>query len=206
MGERGFKKLWRRRAVRERDLVGQPIGITFYWGDFNGLTSPNGECPMAKKAENNTESKSEPKKQNNEPIKQGDKVAVHYIGRTDGVVFDSSRNMDPIEFVVGSGELIKGFDTAVIGMKVGDKKTIKIPPEQAYGAHEPKMVVTVPRQTMKLDAELKPGMRVEMTLPDGNHRILTIVKVEGDALTIDLNHPLAGKTLEFELEIMSVGN
>lgn len=154
---------------------------------------------MAKKTENKN------KQGSNDVIKQGDKVAVHYIGKADGVVFDSSRNMAPIEFVVGNREVIKGFEDAVIGMKTGEKKTITIPPDQAYGPHIDKMVVVVPRQTMRIDAELKPGMKVEMTLPGGNQRILTIVKLEGDALTIDLNHPLAGKTLVFEMEIMSAG-
>lgn len=182
-------------------------------GAFSFNISIIGACQMAKRSDDKPENKSGNKPRENaepgnspvgEAIKLGDKVAVHYVGRTDGVVFDSSRNMDPIEFVVGSREVIKGFEDAVIGMNVGDKKTIKIPPEQAYGPHVDKMVVTVPRQTMRLDAELKPGMRVEMTLPDGNRRVLTIVKIEGDALTIDLNHPLAGKTLEFELEIMRI--
>lgn len=166
---------------------------------------------MAKKDEMKEE-KSEMKKgpaekqTSSRTVKAGDKVAVHYVGRTEGIIFDSSRESAPIEFKVGSHEVIRGFEDAVIGMSPGQKKTIKIPPEQSYGEHVDKMVVAVPRQTIRIDAELKPGQRLEMTLPDGSRRVLTIVKVEGDAITIDLNHPLAGKTLEFEIEIMAVNN
>jgi len=138
-------------------------------------------------------------------IKSGDKIAVDYTGRVDGVVFDTSKGREPIGFTVGAHEVIGGFDEAVIGMEVGGKKTITIPPDKAYGPHVDKMVVIVPRQVIKLDGEFKPGMRLEMTLPDGTARLLTIVKIDGDAVTIDLNHPLAGKTLEFDLEIKSIG-
>ena len=138
-------------------------------------------------------------------VKQGDKILVEYTGRTEGKIFDTSRGREPLQFTVGNHEVIKGFDEAVIEMAVGGKKTITLNPEQAYGSHVDKMVVKIPRQAIKLDAELKPGMRLEMTDPEGHMRILTIVAIEGDAVTIDLNHPLAGKTLEFELEVVKIG-
>ena len=137
-------------------------------------------------------------------IKAGDKVTVDYTGRIEGVVFDTSTGREPLSFTVGAHEVISGFDEAVIGMSVGAKKTISIPPEKGYGPHVGKMVVVVPRQVLKISGELKEGVRLEMTLPDGTNRLLSIVKIDGDAVTIDLNHPLAGKTLEFDFEIKSI--
>ena len=149
-------------------------------------------------------------KQNSErssqKVKQGDRVSVHYTGKTQGKVFDTSKGREPLQFTVGTHEVIKGFDQAIDGMAVGESKTITIPPEEAYGTHMDKMVVKIPRQAIKLDAELKPGMRLEMTDPEGHMRILTIVAIEGDAVTVDLNHPLAGKTLEFELEVVKISD
>lgn len=136
----------------------------------------------------------------------GDRVLVEYTGRVDNIVFDTTQGRQPFEFLVGAKEVIKGFEDAVRKMKIGDKTTVKIPPEQAYGPHIDKMVVAVPRQTIRLDAELKPGQRLEMTLPEGTVRIITIVSIKGDAVTIDLNHPLAGKTLEFEVELKAINS
>jgi peptidylprolyl isomerase len=136
-----------------------------------------------------------------EQAQKGDTVQVHYTGRlTDGQVFDSSDGGDPLEFEVGAGEVIKGFDKGVEGMSVGDKKQIEIETDDAYGERVEQLVQTVSREGLNLDTEPQVGMNLLMQLPDGNQIPVAITEVTEDSITLDANHPLAGQKLVFEVE------
>jgi peptidylprolyl isomerase len=140
-----------------------------------------------------------------EPTKNGDRVRVHYTGRLeDGNEFDSSRGGQPLEFTVGAGEVIPGFDDAVRGMQVGESKTIEIGPDDAYGERREQLVQTVEREKMSLDFEPQEGMTLAMQLPDGNQIPVNVARVTETEVTLDANHPLAGEKLIFDLEL--VGN
>src|SRR5215213_4865500 len=136
-----------------------------------------------------------------EQAQKGDTVHVHYTGRlADGHVFDTSEDGDPLEFEVGAGEVIKGFDDGVEGMSVGDKKRIEIESAEAYGERVEGLVQTIPREGLNLDTEPLPGMILGMPLPDGNQISVTITEVTEDSVTLDANHPLAGEKLIFDVE------
>lgn len=141
-------------------------------------------------------------------VKKGDKVKVDYEGRLeDGEVFDSSMHGDhshPIEFEVGSGQVIKGFDEAVVGMEKGQEKEFEISPEEAYGQHNPDLQRDIPREVLPKDQEPKEGMVLMVGTPDGNQFPAKITGVENEKVTIDLNHPLAGKKLIFKIKVVEV--
>jgi peptidylprolyl isomerase len=139
-------------------------------------------------------------------VKKGDKVKVEYTGTLeDGSVFDSSDKHDtPIEFTVGSGQLIKGFENAVIGMKVGEEKEIKVPPDEAYGQHNPELVKDMPRNIFPENKEIAPGMIFLVSLQDGRQIPVWISKISENSVTVDLNPPLAGKTLTFKIKILEI--
>jgi FKBP-type peptidyl-prolyl cis-trans isomerase 2 len=138
-------------------------------------------------------------------IKEGDVACVHYTGKLDsGEVFDSSKDRNPLEFVVGSGQLIKGFDTAVIGMKIGDKKTAEMEPAEAYGERDEQRIQKVPREQLPKEPEPKEGMMLTIKTPTGQMFPAKIDKVETDVVMIDFNHPLAGKKLNFEIEVVDI--
>ncbi len=134
--------------------------------------------------------------------KNGDTVHVHYTGRLEsGEVFDTSEGGEPLEFEVGAGQVIPGFDDAVRGMNVGDKKTINIQSDDAYGPRVDSLVQAVPREGMNL-GEIEPevGMNLLMQLPDGNQIPVAITDVTDTHITLDANHPLAGHDLTFDIE------
>ncbi|HEX7999617.1 MAG TPA: peptidylprolyl isomerase [Pyrinomonadaceae bacterium] len=136
-----------------------------------------------------------------EPAKNGDTVRIHYTGRLEtGEVFDSSEGGDPLEFEVGSGQVIAGFDENVQGMSVGDKKTIEIEPENAYGERVEGLVGKVERAGLHLDGEPEVGMELALQLPDGQQIPVRITEVTDDTITFDANHPLAGEKLIFEIK------
>lgn len=138
-------------------------------------------------------------------IKKGNTVKVHYTGTLeDGSVFDSSEGGEPLQFEVGAGQLIKGFDEAVIGMQTGEEKTIKLPPEQAYGTHEPELTKKIPRASLPQDRAPEVGMILGLSTPDGQQIPARIIEVTQADITIDLNHPLAGKTLNFKIKVVEV--
>ena len=133
--------------------------------------------------------------------RSGDQVSVHYTGRlASGEVFDSSEGGEPLQFTVGAGEVIEGFDEAVRGMKVGDKKTINIESGDAYGERNDQLVQSVPRAGMNMDVEPQAGMSLIMQLPDGNQIPVAITEVNETHVTLDANHPLAGQDLTFDIE------
>ena len=137
----------------------------------------------------------------------GNRVRVHYIGRLDdGEVFDSSEGGTPLAFTVGSGQVIPGFENGVIGMAVGDTKTVHIPCADAYGEHQNDGVMQVPRGEFPSDMPLEIGSRVQGQQQSGEVVSFTIVAVSDAAVTLDANHPLAGKDLTFDLTLVSIDN
>ena len=139
-------------------------------------------------------------------VKTGNKVKVEYVGKLDdGSVFDSSEDHGkPLEFEVGSGHVIKGFDDAVLGMDEGDEKEFTIQPAEAYGQHDPTLVQKVPREVFPQEADLTAGLLFEAGLPTGEKVPAMITAVDEGIVTVDLNHPLAGKTLNFKIKLKEV--
>lgn len=138
-------------------------------------------------------------------VKSGDKVKVHYHGRlTNGETFDKSEGREPLEFEVGSGMVIKGFDDGVTGMAVGDKKTINIPYDEAYGPRNPEMIIDMPKDRFPKDMALEPGMPLMMSDNQGQQFQVVVTKIKDDSVELDANHPLAGQDLTFDLELVEI--
>jgi FKBP-type peptidyl-prolyl cis-trans isomerase 2 len=136
---------------------------------------------------------------------QGDTVKVHYTGTLDdGTVFDSSEGRDPLEFTIGSNSVIPGFESAVVGLTVGESTRVVIGPEDAYGPRLDGKVVVVERSRLPDEPEPEPGMVLQAQGPDGTV-LLTIADVADDQVTLDGNHPLAGQQLTFEIELAEIG-
>lgn len=141
-------------------------------------------------------------------INKGDTVKVDYEGKLeDGTVFDSSTHGDhshPLEVEVGAGKVIKGFDQALMGMKKGEEKEITLKPEEAYGQPNPELVKQFPRDKLPKEPDPKPGMMLMLQTPDGRQMPATIKEVGDSEVKIDMNHPLAGKTLIFKIKVLEV--
>ena len=137
----------------------------------------------------------------------GDTVKVHYTGTlADGSQFDSSEGRAPLEFTLGQGQLIPGFEKAVLGMTTGQKKTVTLPAAEAYGPHIAEMVIEVPQDDLPEGLEPQVGQQLQMTLESGRVTSVMVVSISEDTITIDANHPLAGKDLTFEIELVEVAN
>jgi len=137
--------------------------------------------------------------------KQGDTVKVNYTGKlSDGTIFDSSIGRHPMQFTVGKGQLIAGFEKAVLGMAAGDKKTVVIAVAEAYGPRQDSAVVEVERKNLPADLEAQIGQRLELTQEDDSTVLVTVMGASETSLTLDANHPLAGKELTFEIELLSI--
>lgn len=142
---------------------------------------------------------------NMQQVKNGDKVKVHYHGTlSDGSVFDSSEGRQPLEFEVGSGQVIPGFDNGVMGMQKGDKKTIQIPANEAYGDVQEDMIMEFPRDKFPADMVPEIGMQLNMSNGAGQQFPVVISEVKADVVMLDANHPLAGKDLIFDLELVEI--
>jgi peptidylprolyl isomerase len=138
-------------------------------------------------------------------VKNGDKVKVHYHGRlTSGETFDSSEGSQPLEFEVGSGMVIKGFDDGVTGMKVGDKRTINIPAESAYGEKNAEMLIEYPKSQFPPNIELEIGTQLVMSSASGQQFQVKIAEIKDDIVVLDANHPLAGEELIFDIELVEI--
>lgn len=138
-------------------------------------------------------------------VKKGDKVRVLYEGTfEDGEVFDSSENHDnePLEFVVGEGMVVKGFDDALLGMEIDETKKVTIKPEEGYGPVHEQAIQRIPKRMMPQDVEV--GTEIEIPLENGEYVPATIVKIVSDLVTVDMNHPLAGKTLIFTITLKEI--
>lgn len=137
--------------------------------------------------------------------KSGDIVAIHYTGKLeDGTVFDSSRDRDPLEFALGRGQVIPGFESAVMGMSLGESKTEVISSEQAYGPYRDEMVMVVDRQQIPADIPLEVGIQLQLQGPDGQAVPVLVSDVSENDVTLDANHPLAGETLIFDIELVGI--
>lgn len=137
--------------------------------------------------------------------KNGDTVQIHYTGKLDdGTVFDSSSGREPLTFTLGAGEVIPGFEMAVVGMSIGDAKTERIEADQAYGGHMEEMILVVPRDNMPEEMNPEIGMVVGLPTDEGDHMPAQIVDISEATITIDANHPLAGQALTFDLELVSI--
>ena len=138
-------------------------------------------------------------------VQNGDKIRIHYHGKLrSGDVFDSSNGREPLEFTVGSGQVIKGFDEGVKGMKVGDKKTIEIPVGEAYGEKEQERMLQFPIEQFPPDLKPEVGMQLMMSDGSGQQLPVTITEVKEDSVVLDANHPLAGQDLIFDLELVEI--
>jgi len=139
-------------------------------------------------------------------VKQGDLVAVHYTGKlADGTIFDTSYSRAPLQMKLGQGKLIAGFEKAVIGMSVGEKKTAIIPFAEAYGPRKSEAVVEMDRKNLPPGFIPQVGQRLELTQADDSTVLVSVTDVTDNSITIDANHPLAGKDLTFEIELVSIG-
>jgi len=177
-------------------------------------------CPLlffclgckSEKAENNNSS--EPKsvetetksKEDKMVVSKGDSVKVQYEGRLEsGEVFDKSSEDRPLEFIVGGGQIIPGFDKAVLGMENGEEKEVKIAPEEAYGEKKEELVIDVPKE--RLPENIEPAVGMVLQTQDtntGRSQMVTITEIDEDNVKIDFNHPLAGKTLTFKIEVVEI--
>jgi peptidylprolyl isomerase len=137
--------------------------------------------------------------------KQGDTVRLHYMGKLqDGTVFDTSRERHPLQFTIGNGQVIAGFEQAVIGMKIGELKTARVPMDQAYGPHREDLVVTMDRSKLPPGLVPQVGQRLELTQVDDQTSLVTVIGTTESTLTLDANHPLAGKELIFDIELVGI--
>lgn len=138
--------------------------------------------------------------------KSGDVVRIHYTGTLeDGSVFDSSEGRDPLEFTVGSGQIIPGLDKELPGMTEGEKKVVTIAPEEAYGPVHAEARQVVPRTEIPDHIPTEPGTQLQMQSPSGDVIQVTVAEADADSITLDANHPLAGKALTFAFELVSIG-
>jgi peptidylprolyl isomerase len=137
---------------------------------------------------------------------QDSNVKVHYTGKlADGTVFDDSRGREPLEVQLGQSLVIPGFEAAIVGMSIGESKTVTIPPEAAYGPRHDEMIQQVPKDKLPEGLELQVGLQLEARSPEGQSIPVLITEVNEADVTLDANHPLAGKELTFEIELMEVG-
>ena len=138
-------------------------------------------------------------------VKEGDVVKVHYTGKlVNGEQFDSSVGREPLEFTVGAGQMIKGFDDAMPGMNLGEKKTINIAPEDAYGPRSEEAIIEFPKENVPADMVLEPGMPLTLSNQAGQPVPVIVIEVKDDVIILDANHFLAGQELIFDIELVEI--
>jgi peptidylprolyl isomerase len=139
-------------------------------------------------------------------VKTGDQVKVHYTGTFEnGTVFDSSSGREPIEFTVGANQMIPGFEAGVMGMQVGETKTVQIPADRAYGQYREDLLFLVDPESISGGENLTVGQQVLMTLPDGQGLVARVAGISPEGICIDANHPLAGEDLTFSIQVVEIG-
>lgn len=139
-------------------------------------------------------------------VKKGDVVKVHYTGKLEnGEQFDSSTGRDPLEFTVGAGQMIAGFDAALPGMKVGDKKTVNIPAKDGYGEADETAIIQFPKENVPAEMKLEIGQQLNLSDEHGNPFPVVVIEIKDDIVVLDANHFLAGKDLVFDIELMEIG-
>jgi peptidylprolyl isomerase len=137
--------------------------------------------------------------------KAGDTVRVHYEGQlSDGTIFDSSLEREPIEFILGQDTVIPGFEQAVIGMEVGESKDVSIPPEDGFGDYSEDLIVNIEKTILPPDINPELGMQLEVSSEEETPRVFTIADIAEDLITLDGNHPLAGKEIAFKIELLEI--
>jgi peptidylprolyl isomerase len=140
-----------------------------------------------------------------EQAKSGDHVKVSFIGKMEnGAIFATSQGHEPLEFTIGDGSVLPGVDQAVAGMALGEHKTITLPPQEGFGEQNDSLIVTVERSHFPKDFEPQEGMELHIPQPDGSIVFFKILQILNDKVKLDANHPLAGKTLTFELELLEI--
>ncbi|MEC9432395.1 MAG: peptidylprolyl isomerase [Pseudomonadota bacterium] len=137
--------------------------------------------------------------------KPGDTLHLHYTGTLDdGAVFDSSQGREPLSFEMGAGQIIPGLEAGLTGMEVGEKRTVRVEPAEAYGEHDPSQVQSVDRAGVPDHIPTEPGTRLQVQTPEGRMVQVVVAEVTEDALVLDANHPLAGKALTFDVELVAI--
>jgi peptidylprolyl isomerase len=137
--------------------------------------------------------------------KEGNVVKVHYSGRlTDGTLFDSSEGREPLEFTVGAGQMIRGFDAGVLGMTIGEKKTLQIAAEDAYGARDEEAIIEFPAENIPAEMKLEPGMQLTLRNQNGQPVPVIVLEVKDEVVIMDANHMLAGQDLVFDVELVEI--
>lgn len=137
--------------------------------------------------------------------KAGDKVRVHYKGQlSDGTIFDSSLEREPIEFILGQDTVIPGFEDAVIGMEAGESKDVSIPPEEGFGEYSKDLVVNIEKTILPPEINPELGMQLEVSSEEETPRVFTIADIAEDSITLDGNHPLAGKEIAFKITLLEI--
>lgn len=137
--------------------------------------------------------------------KYGDTVKIHYTGKCeDGTVFETSRDNEPLKFTIGKGHIISGLEEAIIGMRPGESKTIKVPSIRAHGPYNEDLIVVVERSEFPPNLRPKIGQKLDICQDDGNTILVTVTDVSADEVTLDINHPLAGKDLMFDLQLVEI--
>lgn len=135
----------------------------------------------------------------------GDEVTIHYTGKLeDGTVFDTSTDRSPLHFAIGDGQIIPGFERAILGMSPGESRTIKVPMDEAYGPRREEMILVVDRNEFPAHMKPEAGQLVEMRHPDGRRIIVTVMDISQSRVTLDANHPLAGKDLTFDIQLLEI--
>jgi peptidylprolyl isomerase len=140
-----------------------------------------------------------------EKVKKGDKIRVHYTGKLkDGKEFDSSLNREPLEFEVGAGNVIAGFENAVVDLKPGEKKTVTVHPDKAYGDRDENLLVEMPKKSIPKGVNPEVGMRLQLVNAQGQAVPVVVTEIFEDTVRLDANHPLAGETLVFDIEVVEI--
>jgi len=135
----------------------------------------------------------------------GDSVKIHYTGKLDdGTIFDSSTGREPLEFTLGEGQVIPGFEEAVVGMSQSESKAITIPADKAYGPHNPEMVASVDRDRLPENMDPQVGQQLQMRQEDGQVIVVTVTDISDASVQLDANHPLAGRDLSFDIELVEI--